>query len=48
MKKRGVRVVSEPHDCSVCRAMQRLEPDGNFVILHKCANGTFGPESHVG
>jgi predicted enzyme related to lactoylglutathione lyase len=48
MKKRGVRVVSEPHDYSVCRAMEILDPDGNHVILHKRADGTFGPESHAG
>jgi predicted enzyme related to lactoylglutathione lyase len=48
MKKRGVRVVSEPHDYSVCWAMEILDPDGNLVILHKRADGTFGPESHDG
>lgn len=48
MKKRGVRVVSEPHDYSVCWAMEILDPDGNVVILHKRADGTFGPESHDG
>ena len=48
MKKRGVRVVTEPHDYSVCWAMEILDPDGNLVILHKRADGTFGPESHDG
>jgi len=43
MKRRGVRVVSEPHDYSVCWAMEILDPDGNLVILHKRADGTFGP-----
>lgn len=43
MKKRGVRVVTEPHDYSVCWAMEILDPDGNLVILHKRADGTFGP-----
>jgi len=43
MKKHGVRVVSEPHDYSVCWAMEILDPDGNVVILHKRADGTFGP-----
>ena len=42
MKKRGVRVVSEPHDYSVCWAMEVLDPDGNLVILHKRADETFG------
>ena len=46
MKKRGVRIVSEPLDYSVCWAMEILDPDGNLVILHKRADGTFGPESH--
>ena len=48
MKKRRVRVVSEPHDYSVCWAMEILDPDGNLVILHQRADGTFGPESHAG
>ena len=48
MKKRGVRIVSEPHDYSVCWAMEILDPDGNLVILHKRADGTFGPESQDG
>jgi predicted enzyme related to lactoylglutathione lyase len=48
MRKRGVRVVGEPHDYSVCWAMEILDPDGNLVILHKRADGTFGPESHDG
>jgi predicted enzyme related to lactoylglutathione lyase len=48
MKKRGVRVVSEPHDYSGCWAMEILDPDGNLVILHKRADGTFGSESHEG
>ena len=43
MRKRGVRVVSEPRDYSVCWAMEVLDPDGNVVILHKRADGTFGP-----
>ena len=45
LKKRGVRVVSEPHDYSVCWAMEILDPDGNLVILHKRADGTFGGDS---
>jgi predicted enzyme related to lactoylglutathione lyase len=48
MKKRSVRVVSGPHDYSVCWAMEILDPDGNLVILHKRADGTFGPESNDG
>lgn len=42
LKKKGVRIASEPHDYSVCWAMEILDPDGNVVILHKRADGTFG------
>ena len=45
LKKRGVRVVSEPHDYSVCWAMEILDPDGNLVILHQRADGTCGQNS---
>ena len=44
LKQRGVRVVSEPHDYSVCWAMEVVDPDGNLVILHQRADGTFGPD----
>jgi predicted enzyme related to lactoylglutathione lyase len=46
MNKRGVRIVSEPQDYSVCRAMEILDPDGNLVILHQRADGTFGRQFH--
>ncbi len=42
MKSNGVRIVSEPKDYKVCWAMEILDPDGNVVILHKRADGTFG------
>ncbi len=42
LKKHGVRVVSEPKNYSVCWAMEILDPDGNLVILHHRADGTFG------
>jgi predicted enzyme related to lactoylglutathione lyase len=48
LKERGVRIVSEPRDYSVCWAMEVLDPDGNLVILHKRADGTVGPESRDG
>ena len=48
MKKRGIRMVSEPRDYSVCWAMEVLDPDGNTVILHKRADGTCGTESSDG
>jgi predicted enzyme related to lactoylglutathione lyase len=45
LKRRGVRVVTEPHNYTVCWAMEILDPDGNVVILHKRADGTFGSGS---
>ena len=50
MKKRGVRIVMEPQDNSVCWGMQILDPDGNPLILHTRADGTFGqdPEGEQG
>jgi predicted enzyme related to lactoylglutathione lyase len=42
MKKHGVRIVSEPRDYSVCWAMEIHDPDGNLVILHQRADGSFG------
>ena len=47
MKIRGtdfvMYLVSEPHDYSVCWAMEIHDPDGNLVILHQRADGSFGP-----
>ena len=48
MEESGVRIVSTPHDYEVCWAMEILDPDGNPVILHKRADGTFGPETQNG
>lgn len=42
LKRNQVRIVQEPQDYSVCWAMEILDPDGNTVILHKRADGTFG------
>ncbi len=42
LKRRGVRIASEPRDFSVCWAMEILDPDGNTIILHKRADGTVG------
>jgi len=42
LKRNEVRVVKKPQDYSVCWAMEILDPDGNPVILHKRADGTFG------
>jgi len=43
LKDRGVRIQSGPTDYAVCWAMEVLDPDGNLVILHHRADGTFGP-----
>ena len=45
LNAKGVRVVGEPMDYSVCCAVEVLDPDGNTVILHKRADGTFGQSS---
>lgn len=45
LRKKGVRILSEPHDYGVCCAMKVLDPDGNVVILHKRTDGTFGQNS---
>ncbi len=42
LKTKGARVVGEPVDYSVCCAGEILDPDGNAVILHKRADGSFG------
>ena len=42
LKSKGVRVLGEPTDYSVCRAVEVLDPDGNTVILHQRADGTWG------
>jgi predicted enzyme related to lactoylglutathione lyase len=45
LKNKGVRVLAEPVDYGVCCAVEVLDPDGNTVILHKRADGTFGQGS---
>jgi predicted enzyme related to lactoylglutathione lyase len=42
LKRNGVRIVKEARDYSVCWAAEILDLDGNHVILHKRADGTFG------
>ena len=42
LKSKGARVAGEPVDYGVCQAFQVLDPDGNTVILHRRADGTFG------
>jgi predicted enzyme related to lactoylglutathione lyase len=45
LKSKGARVAGEPVDYGVCCAMEVLDPDGNTVIIHKRADGTFGQSS---
>ena len=42
LKAQGVRFTTQPTDYKVCHAATLLDPDGNTVILHRRANGTFG------
>ena len=42
LKAQGVRFATEPTDYSVCHAAAILDPDGNTVILHHRADGSFG------
>lgn len=39
----GARIPGPIHDSGVCRAFEVLDPDGNSVLLHRRADGTFGP-----
>jgi catechol 2,3-dioxygenase-like lactoylglutathione lyase family enzyme len=45
LKRKRVRVLKVPHDHSVCWGMVIADPDGNPVILHQRADGTFGQNS---
>jgi predicted enzyme related to lactoylglutathione lyase len=42
LKRIGARIRSAPVDNKVCWSMEILDPDGNLVILHRRADGTFG------
>lgn len=44
LKDKGVRVMGEPVDYGVCRAVEILDPDGHTLILHRRADGTCGQE----
>jgi predicted enzyme related to lactoylglutathione lyase len=45
LKSKNARVAGEPVDYGVCCAMEVLDPDGNTVIIHRRADGTFGQSS---
>lgn len=42
LKKKNGRVLNEPADHGVCWHVDVLDPDGNTIILHHRADGTFG------
>jgi catechol 2,3-dioxygenase-like lactoylglutathione lyase family enzyme len=42
LRAAGARVQGEPGDHGVCQHLHVLDPDGNLVILHHRADGTFG------
>ncbi len=39
---KGVNITAPPKDHGVCQALELLDPDGNVVLLHHRADGTFG------
>jgi len=43
LKRRGVQVPQQPQDYGCCQTVELFDPDGNRVILHHRADGTFGP-----
>ncbi len=42
LKHQGVRILNEPADHGCCQHADVLDPDGNLVILHHRADGTWG------
>jgi len=45
LKQKGARVLHAPVDHQVCRHLDVFDPDGNHIILHHRADGTFGQNS---
>lgn len=45
LRRKGEQFAGKPVDYSVCRAVEVLDPDGNTVILHHRADGTYGQET---
>jgi predicted enzyme related to lactoylglutathione lyase len=43
LRRRGVQVPKQPQDYGFCQTVEIFDPDGNRVILHHRADGTFGP-----
>ncbi len=42
LTRRGARVLGEPADHQVCWHLDVLDPDGNPLMLHQRADGSFG------
>lgn len=38
----GVRLGGQPQDWGVCQSLEVFDPDGNAILLHHRADGTFG------
>lgn len=38
----GVRLGGPPQDWGVCQSLEVFDPDGNAILLHHRADGTFG------
>lgn len=45
LRHKRVPIVCQPEDHVVCQHVDVLDPDGNVIILHHRADGTFGPSS---
>lgn len=44
---KGISIVCQPEDHLVCQHLEILDPDGNVIILHHRADGTFGQASRL-
>lgn len=42
LKRQGIRITKELRDYGCCTAFEISDPDGNRVIVHRRADGTFG------
>ena len=45
LRQRGVHVEGTPVDSGFCVALEVCDPDGNVVILHQRADGSYGQSS---
>jgi len=42
LKKKGISIENPPIDNGCCHHLELHDPDGNLVILHQRADGTYG------